>query len=627
MRFKVFVLFIFSNLNGYSQAIDSLLAKYDVIVNNEKHTINYISPKEVLYEFKVSMTILNSEGDDYSSFSLRYDKFREIKDIEGSLFDKNGKKIKTIKNKDINDIAQFDGMNVAVDARYKNIKFNYAEYPYTMEISYSKKYLSTFYLPTVFLNYPSKAVVKNFALEYNLPIGLKYQLFKKNINKEFKTRIEGIREIITLDDSNLMPIESMKDSSEDKKLSYVKFRVENISYGPYQSEIRSWDDFGKFILELNRDRDALSAEEINRVQSLTSKYTNVKDKIDATYKYMQARTRYISVQLGIGGHQPIPASEVSKNGYGDCKGLSNYMYSLLKCIGIKSNYILIDAGKENIEKIYQDSFVESDFNHAILAVPLPSEKDTIWLECTSQTSPSNYMGTFTGNRQALWLDNEECKFVRTKSLSSEDNKRIIKAIVNIDESGNAMIVCNNIYTNQEYEAFSEIKQYSLDDRKEYLNQVFDIPSYEVIQDDHSFDFVNDVKVNQDLKIMAPYYATIQGNRIFIIPNIFSKLKSRLNSKEIKTLDFNLNSERTEIDSITISIPDNYKIETIPKSLTINNDFGSYAVNTIVKENKIIYTRSLLYKGKKHGKEQYQNYVRYIDQIYNSDKAKIVLVKS
>ena len=59
---------------------------------------------------------------------------------------------------------------------------------------------------------------------------------------------------------------------------------------------------------------------------------------------MQNNTRYISIQLGIGGWRPFEAAYVASKGYGDCKALSNYMYSLLKEAGILSYYTLVKAG-------------------------------------------------------------------------------------------------------------------------------------------------------------------------------------------------------------------------------------------------------------------------------------------
>ena len=70
-------------------------------------------------------------------------------------------------------------------------------------------------------------------------------------------------------------------------------------------------------------------------------------KAKKIYQYVQDNTRYISVQVGIGGMQPITAKEVDLVKYGDCKGLTNYTKSLLDIVGVKSNYTRLYASASN----------------------------------------------------------------------------------------------------------------------------------------------------------------------------------------------------------------------------------------------------------------------------------------
>ena len=98
--------------------------------------------------------------------------------------------------------------------------------------------------------------------------------------------------------------------------------------------------------------------------------------------------------MGIGGWKPMPASEVSKKGYGDCKALTNYMRTLLTAAGIPSYYAIIynDDSVINFDK----DFPKLDGNHVILMVP--TEKNDIWLENTSQRVAFNHLSYSSHNR-------------------------------------------------------------------------------------------------------------------------------------------------------------------------------------------------------------------------------------
>src|SRR5690606_3435474 len=115
----------------------------------------------------------------------------------------------------------------------------------------------------------------------------------------------------------------------------------------YAGSMESWKSLGEWHSKLNANRSQLPEATKQQILSLTKDLKDPKDKISAVYQFMQNKTRYVSIQLGIGGWQPFEASMVDSKGYGDCKALSNYTQSLLEVAGIKSHYAIIYGGKEN----------------------------------------------------------------------------------------------------------------------------------------------------------------------------------------------------------------------------------------------------------------------------------------
>ena len=108
------------------------------------------------------------------------------------------------------------------------------------------------------------------------------------------------------------------------------------------------------------------------------------------------------------------------------------MVSILKEAGIKANYVVATAGGGE-KGLSEDFPVPSYFNHVITCVP--NGKDSIWLECTSQTVPAGYMGSFTGNRKVLLIGDDGGHVVQTPTYTAKENLQTRKTIAVVKPDG------------------------------------------------------------------------------------------------------------------------------------------------------------------------------------------------
>lgn len=213
----------------------------------------------------------------------------------------------------------------------------------------------------------------------------------------------------------------------------------------------------------------MPASETAQVERLTRDAIDKKEVIKRLYKYLQRRTRYINITLGIGGLKPYPAEYVAQNKYGDCKALSNYMKALLEQVNINSYYTLINSG-ENIGAIIKD-FPSQQFNHAILFVPL--EDDSVWLECTANSIPFAYLGTSVQNREALVIDGDKSRFVTTPVLSMEDVAETMSGRFSIGNGNACDFIIHYTLRGDNYESLNYIStQFSDTEKRESINRRF-----------------------------------------------------------------------------------------------------------------------------------------------------------
>ena len=398
----------------------------------------------------------------------------------------------------------------------------------------------------------------------------------------------------------------------------VQFQVQG-----YKGNMATWQDFGKFVYALKTGKDQLPDNIKQTVHSLTDAEPDTRKKIVLLYDFLQKNSRYISVQLGIGGWQPFDAKYVAANRYGDCKALTNYMYSLLKEAGIKSYYTLVKAGVGG--SFFMNDFPSSQFNHAILSVPLL--KDTMWLECTSQTLPAGYMSGFTSDRSALMVDENGGTIVKTPRYNMNDNMQLRKIKAEINTDGKLSTEVLTIYrARQEDEVHSLINTRSKDKVLDFLKDEIDLPNYDVINFDYKEELSSLPSITENLKLTANDYAQTSGKRLFVCPNILSRVHRKLIPDETRKFDIQLSYAYTDIDSAEINIPAGYITESVPKDLSVESKFGSYSSMVKVSGDKILYYRMMKqYSGRFPAKE-YEEMVKYTDQIFKADRAKVVFVK-
>ncbi|MDQ3682676.1 MAG: hypothetical protein M3352_06345, partial [Bacteroidota bacterium] len=390
----------------------------------------------------------------------------------------------------------------------------------------------------------------------------------------------------------------------------------------YKGNMSSWKEFGKFLYTLNQTRDVLPENIKNKVHQLTDNLSNEKEKIKALYNFLQQNTRYISIQLGIGGWQPFDAAYVANKGYGDCKALSNYMYSLLKEVKINSLYALIKAGKGDHYLI--EDFPSNQFNHAILCVPL--KNDTIWLECTSQTTPAGYMGEFTGNRKALVIDENGGTLVKTPRYGLTENLQLRSIVGKLEKDGsmNAKIVTR--YRSIQQDGLHQlINGLSKEKMKETLQEGLEFATYNIID----FKYVEQKQalpqIEETLEIYVSNYATFTGKRFFVTPNFLNRSVAKLNQDESRKYNLSFNYAYKDVDSVEIEIPTGYEAESIPQAVSLKTKFGTYNSQVRLDGNKIFYIRERQQFAGTFLTAEYEELVKYYSDIYKADHSRVVFV--
>ena len=627
---KYFILlccFIFSDLYSQKYSVnsldESLLTHSNAVKRSEELKVRINSTKSASVSHKWAVTIINESGERLGRFISFYDKFNGEPDISGTLYDANGKEIKSLKKKDIIDHAEIDNISMVSDTRVKAHNFYYNQYPYTVEYEEDYDLKGTFFLPGWSPMPSENCSVQQSKFIVETP--LEYKLRFKESNLASKVKIETAKNIsYSWEVNNLKAIEN-EDLSPDlyQIVPSVKIASSDFEIGKYAGSMDTWLNLGKFINQLNKDRDILPPGIKQEVHKLTDGITDPLKKINILYEYLQNSTRYIAILLGMGSWQPFDATNVANNKYGDCKALSNYMVSLLKEAGIKANYVLINGG-EDVRNVIED-FPSPYFNHVITCVPL--QKDTLWLECTSQTVSAGYMGSFTGNRKALLVDDDGGHLVNTPAYKASDNIALRKILATIDENGNLVAEVTSKYTGLQQDFPHQIlHQANKEEKEKYLNRSIGLPTYTVEKFDYSEVKSRIPAINEYIKLSASNYASVTGKRLFLEPNIINKSIHKLPEDKNRIYPIIIKDAYIDIDSVSISIPAGYSIESLPESLHLNNKFGTYDLSFNIDQSTITLVRFFKPVAGNFSPTEYAAFSEFREKIFKGDRSKMVFVK-
>ncbi len=602
-----------------------LLKNANAVVRVEELQFEIKSPREAITTNRYAVTILNEAGERWADFSEYYDKHRDISSIDGYLYDAGGKQLKKIKKKDVEDISGTSESNLIDDNRVKRHSFYHKVYPYTVEYISEIVNKATLFFPSWAPQGGEFLAVEKSSLTV---------ICNENYTFRHKAFLYKGEPVVSRDKSKVMTTWSVSNMPAISRESFSPMWHELstvVILGPtefqmddYKGNMATWQDFGKFVHALKIGKDQLPDPVKQTVHSLTSGVSDIREKVSRLYAYMQKNTRYISIQLGIGGWQPFEAKFVATKGYGDCKALTNYMYSLLKEAGIPSYYALIRAGA-NATYITED-FPSQQFNHVILCVPL--QKDSMWLECTSQTMPAGYLGDFTSGRHALLVDENGGRMVRTPKYGVNENLQVRKVKALLDEEGTLEVNTQSQYRGtQQDRLHGIINNLSQEKVRELLSEDLDFPTYDIAGFNYREEPSALPVIHESLDIVVRNYASITGKRLFITPNVMTKSYRKLNASAERKTDILLGYDYKDVDSVEIELPKGYEPESVPAAVNISSPYGKYSCSVKLSGNKLYYYRSIeQYSGRFPAKD-YQELVKYYDAVYKADRNRVVLVRN
>ncbi len=591
---------------------------YSIIVDSSTEMICESTASGTRKESR-TITILNEKGRGAAHFLCMCDKFSSLTKFSGEIL-RSGQSVRKIKKSELQ-MTEYSSGLTSDDYMYY-YECNAPSYPFTVKYEWEVKYKNGLIGFPTFMpqdRYNQTVTKATYRLQTPDASGCRYRAVNTQVEVK-QSKVNGST-VSTVTFENLPAIESEPyGPSLIGLLPYVHFAPSTFMFDGSQGTMGTWKEYGAWQYSLLTGREQLPDGIKSKLRELTANCQNDREKVKAVYDYLATTTRYVSIQLGIGGLQPIAATDVCRSGFGDCKGLSNYARAMLAELGIDSRYTVISTDHA---RLLPDFASANQMNHVILQVPLP--QDTLWLECTNAQLPFGYVHSDIAGHDALLINPDGGQVYRLPSYPDTLNTQVNSARVTLSATGEARIENREISRLFQYETESGITRLEPAKQKDRLRSGISLAQAEISNIQVNEQKTAHPQVDISYTISSNQYGNKTGNRLFIPLNVFRKGFATPDSKQ-RTQPIHIGYGYLDTDSIRLQLPEGYVIESLPRTQNLEGKFGTFQASIAVNDREVLIVQRILMKRGVYPKEAYTEFAEFRKQVAGQYNAKIILRK-
>ena len=575
-------------LPAASQTVDAVVVQSTTEVDCRDMRNTRISEQRVY-------RLLHERASDMAQFAIGCSKWQKLADFNGQVTDATGKVIRKFKKGDL--MRSELSSSFAEDFYTLSLDYTPPSYPITIEFNWvTEANNGNFGFPTFapIEAYNTQVDHASYVLTAPAQMACRYQC-RNTADQVIQSTLGDGRIRYEAHMDNLPAIDNEPYSpSARETLPHILWAPGKFELHGVSGNMTTWQGFGTWIYSLLKGQQELSPEFKAQLHAMTDTCRTDRSKVEVIYNYLAQTTRYVSIQLGIGGWQPFPASEVCRTGFGDCKGLTNYLCAMLHEVGIPANYVVI----RNDQCSLVTEFPSNQFNHAIAQVPLPG--DTLWLECTASAFvPLGYVHENIAGNDALLIDDNGGHLVKLPAYTPEQNVSYNKAHVTLLDDGSAKVDADMRYECRQYEDLLPLMSRTEQQRRDAMLSGINLSA--VTLGDFTFtehkQSYTTPHIDVSMQLETRKLANITGSRMFVPVGIFHKITvPRALQQRVQPVSIGYGY--VDIDTLVVTIPEGYVVETLPQSASEVTLLGELSQTFEAADSTVtVVTRHLMRDGR------------------------------
>lgn len=607
-----------------------------VVLHNEQHVTLDGNGKLITVE-KYAVRILTREGRrEAVGIAFYLSNFSQIREMEGWLIAPGGSTKSFGKKEIIDRISDTD--DIYDEGRIKIIDassdadtgyiFGYTVTTEDRPLFYQDKFAFQDELPTLLSRYT-----------LTLPDGWKATSLTFN-RTEVAPQLSG--NSYTWEVRDLSPIKY-----EPMSPSFVNLAPRlAINYSPSSGSqgvnrvFADWLDVSKWATSLYDPQVVIDDAVAVKAKDLTANAKTELEIIQAIGSFVQ-NLQYISIDIGVGygnGMKPRPSNAVLNRGYGDCKDKANLMRAMLRLLKIEAYPVVIYSGDPNY--VRKEWASPRQFNHCIIAVRVspatvgptvidhPKLGRLLIFDATDQFTPVGDLPDYLQGSLALIVAGENGGLVEMPVTPPDFNAWNRETEVSLAGDGSIKgIIRERVRGQESRPARTMLRSLSNSDFNQAIERWLTRGAAAAKLDKLTpKDKQADAAFEMDVEFTAPAYGQLMQNRLLVFkPAIASRTNSISLTEKTRTHPVMLDSNSFK-EKVTFTLPQGFSVDELPDAVNLSTSFGKYATTYEVKENKLVFTRSLTTNRTTIPVARYTEIRDFFSKMLDAEQSPVVLLR-
>lgn len=398
------------------------------------------------------------------------------------------------------------------------------------------------------------------------------------------------------------------------------------------SSMKDWSKIAEWYVDKTYRKLELNYEIKAAVDTLITADMTEQEKVIRLYNFVTTGIKYSYVPFLQSNFIPKDPAATFSAGIGDCKDVASLMISMLRYVGIESEYVLVKTrnftAKEPVPSI--------TFDHVIVGYVLTGEKTMRYIDLTTDYYPYYVIHEGDSDAWALKIKKGEQNIFRLPNnhLDAGLNTLKIDATVqlNLDKTVKIAVKtnANGLVGGRIREEVNDIPEA---EQEKYILRFFGEDVFDNLTID-TFDFGNLKEITEpllsDFQLKgANFLDKVSNLFIFQLPLLksVSSKKALSPSKRYNALDLSQLFDITPaVQTVKVNVPNHYAITELPEAVSLDNPYFSYQLSFEKAGEGMILNRSMIFKTRLVQPEDYLDFKKYYLQVLEADNMKMYIVK-